>query len=419
MGTYTVHNTFLSRGYRPFIDLGEAAAETAIPVYRVEFDAQDLMNGERSHRFGIQRLMPQSFRKLLIQEAKLPQYDVEDPIHLPPELATQRWLYMTEQLGAFDQLPANRQFLIARLLLSLGFHTVLRSLTPPYGPDAIASDKKIAELALIRAVAGNVLHLDFGVAFDPREYEVVASNATCAFARLAAALGYLVHAAKVERNAAVTRQWAQIAKKLARVICSNDDLLDDFGRHFLTSCVYRATAMAPLLTGDDKAMVEEMDWAEAHARYLLRVAAHDGREKLLARENLETVLQSRVKEALAIQDLDLAEERCREMASYDELDPKNFMELGNVLSRHGKTDDALNAYRRSALLGPPGTPGAWFMMAQCYERLGEVEAAADSYMRTLEVDPLGYSAAERLRDLATELGWSAVATWAHERAVEA
>ena len=164
--------------------------------------------------------------------------------------------------------------------------------------------------------------------------------------------------------------------------------------------------------------MEEMDLAEEHARYLLSIAGA-GKESLVARENLMIVLLSRSKEAITLMDLDLAEVRCREMASYDQLDPNNFLELGNILSRRGKTEKAIDAYRRASLLGPPGTPAARFMMGKHLEALGWKEAAANCYLQVLQVDPLGYSAAQRLHDLARSLGWSAMANWSLERVEEA
>ena len=161
-------------------------------------------------------------------------------------------------------------------------------------------------------------------------------------------------------------------------------------------------------------MVEEMDLAEERARSFLSVAATE-KETLIATENLMTVLESRTKEALALKDLDLAEVRCTEMLSYDQLDPKNFLELGDILVRRGKIEAALSAYGRAALLGPPATPVALFMMGQLFERLGQREAAALSYLQTLRIDPCGYSAAERLRDLDPS---PALTNWACEAAVE-
>ena len=407
----TVEENFWAAASRPFLDLG--SSETgALFVYRVEHDAQDMMNGQRSC-INIQRLMPRSFRQQITREARLPRYDIQNPLELPEDLKTERWHYLNDQLKAFKRLTSKGQIRTASLLLSLGFHSLVRNLIPEYAPVAIASCRETATLALTHAIAGGL-----GNHLKPSEYTVIALNAPRGhLARVEAGISLIVNAVKGKQNAKLASQWSKYVKDA----CSDSDLgnLDEFRRHFTLSRVYRATALAPFLhaaKGDrsgKEAMIEEMDLAEEHARHLISIA-RTGKESLVAQENLMIVLLSRCKEAVTLGDLDLAEVRCREMASYDQLDPKNFLELGNILSRRGKTEEALDAYRRASLLGPPETPTARFMMGKHLEVLGWKEAAADCYLQVLQVDPLGYSAVQRLHDLARSLGWSAMANWSRE-----
>ena len=397
---------------RPFLDLGSSKTG-ALFVHRVEYDAQDMMSAQDSH-VDIQLLMPRSFRQQLTREARLPRYNIQNPLELPEELTTERWCYLNDQLKAFKRLTSKVQIRTAKLLLSLGFHPLIRNLIPKYAPAAIASCKETAVLALIYAIAGGS-----GSHFKVSEYTDIALNAPRGhLARVKAGIALIVNAVKVKQDAGLASQWSEHVKDA----CSGSVYLDDFQRYYTLSRVYRATAFAPYLhavKGEESEkkfseMVLEMDLAEEHARYLVSIAGSD-KESLVARENLMTVLLSRVKEAIALGDLDLAEVRCREMARCDQLDPRNFMELGNILSRRGKTKEALDAYRRASLLGPPETPAARFMMGKHLEVLGWKEAAADCYLQVLQVDPLGYSAAQRLYDLTRALGWSAMANWSLER----
>jgi tetratricopeptide (TPR) repeat protein len=390
-------------------------------VNRIEYDVQDLITDQWSC-FNVQRLLPSSFREALVQESGLVAYGVQSPLELPRHLATERWQYLTEHLQAFTQLAPKGQLLVAKLLLSLGFHALVRRLIPLYGPEMIAASQVVTHLALIRAIAGEMLLLDYGpqaasTDFEPREYELVAHNAPPDdFARLAAGWGLVVHAAKVLRDVSMTHLWATWLKQALKTFLTTSTHAA-FGQHLMTSRVYRATAMAPYLQGQQMEMVAEMNTAEEHARALLSVAVSE-KEILLAIENLLTLLQSRSKEAIALGDLELAEARCREMLSYEQLDPRHFLELGDILVKSGKMEDALPTYRRAAVLGPPATPVAWFMMGQILERLGKHEEAAHCYIETLKVDPGGYVAARRLHNLARALGWSTLANWACERSVE-
>ena len=169
-------NSPLFLSHQPFFDLGLATATPPLFVHRVEYAAQDMMNGQRSC-LNVQRLLPESFRETLVQEAGLPSYHVSTPLDLDDGLCTPRWRYLNEQLRVFHQLLPERQSLVSRVLLSLGFHGLVQRLVPRYTPEDVAASKHVADLALIRAITGDAIHADYGTAFDPVEYTVIADNA--------------------------------------------------------------------------------------------------------------------------------------------------------------------------------------------------------------------------------------------------
>ena len=404
----------VSTGSRPFLDLAPSLTAGALFVKRVEYDAQDLIRGQLS-RVNIQRLMPNSFRQELTKEIGLPRYDVQDPRELPPELTTERWRCLNDHLESFPRLLPMEQILTAKLLLSLGFHSLVRVLIPEHPPAAMRSHEEFAQLAVIRAHAGS---LDNG--FEPSKYEIIALNAPQGHpARVEAAIALITAAARVVRNAELAVKWSKHAKQA--LSDSGFRNLGEFEHHLIMSRVYRATALAPYLRlaipSNAKAMTEEMDLAEHHARHLLSISrTHEEgpaeRNLSVARENLMIVLLGRAKEAIALGDLDLAEERSLEMVTYDQLDPVNFLELGDVLMLRKKTEEALEAFRQAALLGSPGIPRARYMMGRCFEDLGQKIAAAHCYRESLAVDPLAYSSAHQLYDLAKFSGWTEMANWA-------
>jgi tetratricopeptide (TPR) repeat protein len=392
-----------------FLDL--SIAELApLYVYRVENDAEDLVSGCIS-RHNVQRLMHASFRKTLTDDCRLPQYDVASPGELADELRTERWRLLCRSLRDYAHLPPHLQVIVVRLLLGLGFHRFLRDLVPPPSPDAIASDEDAANRALVCAHASASLAVDSGSELDPREYELLVDRAPDgSLAKLWASVNLVVDAGKEKRRLDLTEHWCN---EVHRALTAWSPL-SQFDQALVSSRVHRATAFLPFLQGNRKETNTEMDLAEDHARRAVEVAATP-KEQLLARENLMTALESRGKEALAFGDLELCERRTREMLELDRLDAKNFLELGDILARRKKLEEALDAYRWAGRLGPPATATAWYMAGQCLEALGRRAEAADCYLQTLACDPLGISAAERLSEVAAALGWAVLAEWSRRQ----
>jgi tetratricopeptide (TPR) repeat protein len=102
----------------------------------------------------------------------------------------------------------------------------------------------------------------------------------------------------------------------------------------------------------------------------------------------------------------------------DSLNPRYRLELGEILTKQGKIEEAAKVYRSATKLGPPGTDIAWFMAGQCYEVLGELEMACDCYLASLKIDPEAICAVERLTNLAPCLGNSALVNWSKLRLIE-
>jgi tetratricopeptide (TPR) repeat protein len=401
----TPRTSFSACHIATFLDLSKTE-QCPLYVHRVENDAEDMVS-ERISRHNVQRLMLPSFRETATNDCGLPQYNVAHPNDLPEELTTQRWRLMCHYLRDIANLAPTSRLAVSRILLGLGFHEVLRKLIPSPIPDEIARDENVANLALVRAHAGSALSLDSASGLDLREYELIAERApNGSLPKLWAGLNLVVAAAKELRRVDLTARWSgEVHKMVTRLRPINE-----FDRALVFSRVHRGTAFHPFLQGKQNETITEMDQAEHYARLAVNVAATP-KEQLLARENLMTALESRSKEALAFRDLDLAESRMREMVDLDRLDPKNFLELGDILARRGKIEEALNTYRWAVRLGPPATATACFMCGQCLERLGREAEAADCYLQVLACDPLGISAAERLVDVAKKLGWAVIAEW--------
>jgi tetratricopeptide (TPR) repeat protein len=157
---------------------------------------------------------------------------------------------------------------------------------------------------------------------------------------------------------------------------------------------YRGASFAPFLARDRAAVVADMDLSEELAR---AVPTSNPREEFLKAENLHACLESRSKEAFAMDDLALGHRRTEEFLALDPYDPKSNIELAESLLRQDRHREAGDAYLRAARLGPLGTAIAYSMAGECFDRAGERTLAEDCFVQALRVDPYSISAARGWR----------------------
>jgi tetratricopeptide (TPR) repeat protein len=122
------------------------------------------------------------------------------------------------------------------------------------------------------------------------------------------------------------------------------------------------------------------------------------------------VLQSRVKEAIWLGDLDTALARALAYRDSCRLDVYGWMSCGDVYLKQGDTQNALCAYQEALRLAPPGASLLHFMVASCFENLGETDSALEHYLASLRFDHLAISSAEGALRLADRPG-APVRTW--------
>jgi tetratricopeptide (TPR) repeat protein len=205
-----------------------------------------------------------------------------------------------------------------------------------------------------------------------------------------------------------------INSPLSTLKLSCDTALDDFSCKRLTSIYYRAVVFVPLLRGDKESVISEMNLCESLSWQLIQEASSEV-ERLAADENLNIVLDSRTKEALWLQDVQLAQERALVLIDREPLYSRHRLRLGEILLKQGKVNEAVNIYHSAARLGPPETPVSWFMAGQCHEKLGELELACDCYLASIDMDELAISAVERLNKLASRLDNQVLVSWSTMR----
>ena len=281
---------------------------------------------------------------------------------------------------------------------------------PPMSAAEIASDSDSAALAFLRAMSNSILHNELHLPYNLKELEIIAQNAPNGhIARISAGLQILVELAKTFRNVEGAEYWRSIINQEIEATIPS---LDAFTAGLLMSVYYRAAVFVPLLKKEQEKVVAEMDLCQAYAESL---RGETQEQRIIAYENQSIIGESRTKEALWLRDFDLAEERARKLVERDILDPRYRLELGEVLLKRGRVEEAVQVYRCATRLGPPGTAVAWFMMGQCYQSLGELELAYDCYLASLDCDPLAISPVKRLGQIAPLLGDENLASWSEVR----
>ncbi|MBL8955604.1 MAG: tetratricopeptide repeat protein [Myxococcaceae bacterium] len=397
--------SFSAHLYRPYLDLGPADPAAPFHVLGLDFAIRAL--GENRPYPRIQSALNPSFREQLLQHTALPMYRVTAPRDLAPALRTPRWAVLVESVDAFTDLEPAQQVRLSWLLGKLCLQHCLLELLPRDVETRASRSGHDASLAYLRALARYRLQLD-----DPRqpyslgEFERVANEAPPGIARVDAHYQMVVQSVKHKNDVAAVERWQALHR---RAIETSAHELDAFEQGLVMSRYHRVGGFVPQMRKDRQGTVEEMELAERHARALPTDTAE---HRTAALEMLYPVIESRTKEALWLGDKDLALERARTLTTLSAHDPRAWLHLGQVYVDREELELAADAYRRSARYSPPGREVALFMLGQCLEELGQLEAARDAYVGSLDVDPLGVSAAESLLQLAERLDERPLARWA-------
>lgn len=398
---------------RPYFDLGPFNGGPP-HLYGIELNYRNLIS-DTLVPYGLQVNNSPYFRESLLEETGMVQYRVNNPLQLANELRTERWNKLCDYLTHYQELQPATRLRVMNLLRSLCLHQTVLEYVPKLSDSEIASDPALAALAWCREISSLILNSDYGYGTldNLKELEIIATNAPSGTRlRFNAAIQLVVEYANTFRDVASAELWRSIATKEIQDL---KPLLDDFDYKLLMSIYYRAVSFVPLLHKDKEKVIQEMDLCEFYGENL---TCENEAQQIVANENLNILTESRTKEALWLRNLDLAEERARRLVQMEPLDPRYRLELGELLIKLGKIEEAAKMYGSATRLGPPGTAVAWFMMGQCYEALGELEIACDCYLASLKIDPEAISALEKLANLAPSLGNSALVNWSKLRLIE-
>ncbi len=409
-------NSLITWINRPYLDLSPCT-HSSWHVYGIDYSYCNLVKDESiTHDSTITNpvtlIHPISFRESLIRESGLFQYQINNPLQLADKLRTERWHILCDYLTHYQELQLITQLRVIDLLSNLCLHKAVLEYVPEMSNSEISGSRLQAKLAYNRAISNLMLQSDAGTIDNLQEFENITNYAPLSSStRFGASLQLVALFGKTFGNLKATAHWGTVT---AQALNNLKLSLDNFSYKRLTSVYHRAVVFVPLLQKDKKAVVREMDLCQSLAEELTHEYKNEI-EQLAAHENLTTVFESRTKEALWLGDIDLAEERARKMVQMEPLYSRYRLQLGEILIKQSKLEEAAKMYRSAARLGPPGTAIAWFMAGQCHEQLGELEIACDCYLASVQMDELAISAVERLKKLAPRLGNSALANWSNMR----
>jgi tetratricopeptide (TPR) repeat protein len=396
---------------RPYFDLGSSNTGS-VNHCGIELTYKSLTTNT-SISPGVQVNISPLFREELIRATGLHQYRIKNPIELPNELRTDRWTKLCDFLTNYNELDTLTKVRVMNLLRSLCFHEAVLEYVPRMSASEISSSSEMAALAWCRAVSNRFIHYDYSKTPDFDEIENIATSAPHqSRTRINAALLLVVEYANSSKDVENAEFWRSCAEKIIQEIKPE---LNDFEYNLLISVYYRSVSFVPFLHKDKDRLIKEMDLCEFHGKNLVCESEH---QQIVARENFNLLMESRAKEALWLGDVDLAEERTRLLVEREPLDPRYHLELGEILIKQHRIEEALKIYRSAARLGPPGTEIAWFMAGQCHESLNELDIACDCYLASLQLDPEAISSLEKLTELAPKISSIHLKSWSIARLTE-
>lgn len=404
MSLHAIDCSFKGWLYRCYLDLGPSPADAPFHVRGIDLAYRSLVEDTSYSR--IESSLNASFREALIAATGLHQYDVAAPTELPDGFRTEQWQRLCSYVDAFGDLPRMTQVRLGWVLSKLCFHRFVLDLLPASVDGRLEESDAMSTLAYLRAWSRYRLWFDDPAQpYSLAEFERIATQAPPGLSRIHASYQMVVQNAKLNSNLAACERW-QVLHAVA--IADYKDDLDEFSYQWLMSRYHRVGGFLPQMRRDKDGVAYEMARAEEIARALPR---EDPVQRVVADEMLFPCLESRMQEALWIGDLDLALERIKEYVSLSPLDPRAWLHQGEVLLQRNEVEGALSSFQQTIRLAPPGEEIAFFMAGQCYEIVDDLESAFDSYLNALRVDPLGFSSAERLEEVAIQLGQNAAVEW--------
>ena len=363
--------------YSPYIDLFPAHVDAPFHVHGLAWAAEEALDGI-SHGF-IQASVNASFREELTT-GQLSRYAATSPQDVGSAATNDRWRELQRLSANISRLNRRQALAVCWTTSRLGFHSFALELLARLGDGH--------EEQYLRAWCLFRLSLDGAASHDHLDFAKVYEISPPGVTKVDSAYQMVKHYAKSVANLDKAMVWQRLHGRAIDEFARNGSH-DEISR--LRSRYHRVGGFLPQLQNDPAGVADEMGSAEEIARLLRR---DTDEQRMLADEMLYPCIESRIKEAIWIDDFSLAHQRANEYMEMRPLDPKGWFHLGDVNLSAAKHESALHAFSMAEALAPPGAAIAQFMQGVCHESMGDMVPALACYVKATSTDPLAISAFE-------------------------
>ncbi|MDN3354462.1 hypothetical protein [Actinomadura sp. DC4] len=396
---------------RPFVDLSETAA-ASVQTSGIEAAFRHVLE-DPGYSLPIQYHPAAGLRDRILRELGAREFSCAQPSEVAPELRTARWSRLVEWTDGFEDLPETRQKSVISLCQTLGLYTAVTALaaralnSAARAADPLATD--FGAWMLTRVLRARSLVLRSRTAHQAD----IANLADIALAdhlqleqRISAGLSLVVQHSKGEyQDPALAARWRAHTERLFSGF-RPEEHWTSLG---LASSYWRGICFVPFQRGLREQVTEELERAE---RYAVAMPSGSVGEDTMRRQYLHPLLETRIREANWLGDLDLSVARAERLIELDPLEPKVYITAGDVHLRAGDRGRAVERYRQAAVLGPPYTVLSRYKLGCALEAAGDLDGALSEFVAALRAEPGAVTCARaaqrlaRLRDDASSASWA-------------
>ncbi len=324
------------------------------------------------------RIGVNGLRSQVVRHAGLDGYDAREPGALDSQLRTPAWQRLVDALDGFVGLDPYTKALVVFHLAQLTFHYYARRLTGglvwPTGEPG--HDHYAYQVARV-----HVRLPDHGAEAMPVLEVLTANRHDPGLAVLAAAQGV--------GQAIRSLQDVALAQRFERAGQAASAAATGWHGHLARSRLHRAVALLRIAQRQPVGMREQLRLAWEQHEATASTAPADAVSASIVVENRRILIESEIKSTFRV-DEDETHLRLRAWAEeLERIDPycvEALLVAGDGHAVAGDWATAARLYTRAGELGTGAGATGWFRAAQCYDRIGDHDAAVDAMGRCLELD---------------------------------
>ncbi len=376
IGAPAIECNRLAMVWRPLIDMTHTDA-APISLRMIRSVSAWIAAAEPGRISWFSRMSVPGLRRQVVRHAGLDDYDVTRPADLPPVLRTPAWQRLVDAVDGFGALDGYTQALVVFQLAQLTLNRFALVLTGGLvaATGERGSDQCAYETARVAA------RLPGQAAAALPVFEALATGPDSVLAYHACFQG-IAHALRGADDLGRAERFAGQAATLP-------PLGDDWEAHLTHSRFHRALVRLCTAQGRTAQVRAELD-AAWRRQGQMDAAGPTGDENFLmiSDENRRDLLELEIESARTV--APAAPPRLRDWAAeLIRLDPRAVearLFIGDAYMLAGDHADAARWYARAGELGTSAGAIGWFRAGQCYDRIGDVDAAVAAMGRCLELD---------------------------------